>query len=717
MTKHTIVNQLKISPVFADFVEKALLDGLPVTAEDFWNFLQDLIEEFSPRTASLLNKREVLQCQIDEWSKTKRGTDFDFAEQENFLKEIGYLVPEGAPFNVGTTNVDTEISSIAGPQLVVPVLNARYSLNAANSRWRSLYDALYGTDVLGQPKEGGYDVEHGARVVEWASDFLDQALPLAKGSHKNVAEFCRQGNQLFARVDGELVAFRDPEAFAGFVELGEETSYFLVNNGLYIELVIDPSHPIGRSSASGLSDVIMESALTAIHDFEDSVAAVDATDKVAAYSNWLGLMRGDLTETFQKNGKKQVRALAGDRMITGPEGGRKLLRGRTLALARNVGHLMTTDTVLHNGAEIPEGILDALVSVTCALHDLAKVDGPRNSLTGSVYIVKPKMHGPEEVALANDIFTRVEECLGLAANTVKIGVMDEERRTSANLRECIRQVKDRIVFINTGFLDRTGDEIHTWMELGPVVPKEDMKNAAWLGAYEDGNVSAGLSTGMHGVGQIGKGMWAKPDDMAEMLNEKIAHPRSGANTAWVPSPTAATLHATHYHLVDVPARMKELRSEPRGSLRDLLTPPVLRGELPSQEDIQTQLDNNCQSILGYVVRWVDQGVGCSKVPDIHDVALMEDRATLRISSQLLANWLKHGLINVDQVNESLRKMAAIVDEQNALDAAYQPMTPACNGPAFNAARALVVEGALQPSGYTEPLLHTFRKKSKQLKGH
>lgn len=715
MTKHMKVDQLKISPEFAEFVEKELLDGLLIDSGAFWRILQDLVEEFSPRTVFLLKNRQLLQNQIDAWSKTKRGKDFDFAEQEKFLRDIGYLVPEGTPFSVGTTNVDSEISSIAGPQLVVPVLNARYSLNAANARWRSLYDALYGTDVLGRPKPGGYDAEHGARVVDWASDFLDQALPLAKGSHKDIKGFCRQGNQLFARIDDELVAFRDQSAFVGFVELGEETSYFLINNGLHIELVIDPTHPIGRTSASGLSDVIIESALTAIHDFEDSVAAVDATDKVAAYFNWLGLMRGDLTETFEKNGKQQVRALAGDRMITGTDGSQKVLRGRTLALARNVGHLMTTDTVLHKGAEIPEGLLDALVSVTCAMHDLAKADGPRNSLTKSVYVVKPKMHGPAEVALANDIFTRVEEHLGLATNTVKIGVMDEERRTSANLRECIRQVKDRIVFINTGFLDRTGDEIHTWMELGPVVPKEDMKSAAWLKAYEDGNVSAGLSTGMHGVGQIGKGMWAKPDDMAAMLKEKIAHPESGANTAWVPSPTAATLHATHYHLVDVQARMKELQSEPRGSLKDLLTPPVLRDEFPSQEDIQTQLDNNCQSILGYVVRWVDQGVGCSKVPDIHDVALMEDRATLRISSQLLANWLKHSLIDTDQVDASLRKMAAKVDEQNAADEAYQPMAPAFSGPAFQAARALIVEGALQPSGYTEPLLHAFRKKSKQLK--
>lgn len=717
MTKNLDRNSLAVASVFAEFVEDSLLSGLDVSAEQFWESLNVLVSEFGPKNGELLEKRSDLQGRIDAWAADQSGAAVNVQEQISFLKGIGYLVPEGDDFEVTTGDVDPEISSIAGPQLVVPVTNARYALNAANARWRSLYDALYGTDVVGRPSAGGgYDEAHGARVVAWAARFLDEALPLERGTHARVTEYRRNGASLEAKVGDDFVAFQDAEAFVGFDITGEQTSFFLRNKGLHIELVINASHPIGALSRSSLCDVVLESALTAIHDCEDSVATVDAEDKVGAYSNWLGLMRGDLTETFEKNGKTQVRKLALDRSISAPDGTPKVLRGRTLALVRNVGHLTTTNTVLHQGAEIPEGILDALVTVTCALHDLNKTSGPRNSEAGSVYVVKPKMHGPEEVAFANSVFARVEELLGLKPNTVKIGVMDEERRTSANLRECIRQVKDRIAFINTGFLDRTGDEIHSWMAFGPVIPKEDMKNAAWLTAYENGNVDAGLGTGMAGVGQIGKGMWARPDDMADMLVEKVGHPMSGANTAWVPSPTAATLHATHYHQVDVQARMQELKSRKPAELATLLTPPLMQNERPSEEQIQAQLDNNCQSILGYVVRWVDQGIGCSKVPDMQNVALMEDRATLRISSQLLANWRKHGLIDEAGIDASLRKMAAKVDKQNEGDPAYQSMAPAFDGLAFQAARALILEGADQPSGYTEPLLQAFRQKAKQQQG-
>lgn len=717
MQLYTEKNTLSVSNQLVAFVENELLNGLDISADTFWAGLESLLTELRPENQRLLAKRDELQAAIEEWSASKRGETISFEEQESFLKKIGYLVEAGEPFQVGTQNVDAEIASIAGPQLVVPVMNARYSLNAANSRWRSLYDALYGTDVVGPvPTGGGFDTARAADVVAYAADFLDEALPLTGGKHADVTEYVLDGASLTARVNGALQSFKDEGAYVGTSKNGDAVSYFLKHNDLHVELVINPDHPIGKSSASGLSDVVLESALTAIHDCEDSVAAVDAEDKVLVYTNWLGLMKGDLQETFVKSGKDFTRSLAGDREITAPNGETTTLRGRTLALVRNVGHLMTTPAVLLGGTEVGEGLVDAMITVTASLHDMKKTSGPRNSETGSVYVVKPKMHGPEEVAFANKIFLRVEELLGLAPNTVKIGVMDEERRTSANLRECIRQVKDRIVFINTGFLDRTGDEIHTWMEFGPVIPKEDMKGAAWLGAYENGNVDSGLATGMRGKGQIGKGMWAKPDDMADMLQEKIGHPKSGANTAWVPSPTAATLHAIHYHQYDVQERMAELEGQERGSLADLLTPPVLQNDRPTQEQIQAQLDNNCQSILGYVVRWVDQGVGCSKVPDIHDVALMEDRATLRISSQLLANWLKHGLVSEGQIDESLQKMAIKVDEQNADDPLYASLAPSYDGYAYAAARALVVEGAAQPSGYTEPLLHAFRAKAKQAQG-
>lgn len=707
---------LQVADSLATFAEEKLLPGTGISAEQFWSGYAALLARLAPRNAELLETREDMQRQIDDWSAARKGKPFDVTEHQAFLREIGYLVPKGEPFKIATENVDPEIASIAGPQLVVPVMNARYALNAANARWRSLYDALYGTDALPGKAEGkGYDPKRGAQAEAWSADFLDRAVPLGSGSHKEVTAYRRSGTALVAEIAGQEVGFADPSAFVAYAEDGDKANYVLKHNGLHVELVIDPAHPVGAASPSGLKDVTLESALTAINDCEDSVAAVDAEDKVLAYGNWLGLMNGTLVETFEKNGQTVERKLEADRHLTAPDGSAIALKGRTVALVRNVGHLMTTDAVMVEGAETPEGMLDALFTVAAALHDRARSEDT-NSATGSVYVVKPKMHGPAEVAFAEELYAGVEDILGLPRNTVKLGVMDEERRTSANLVECMRQVKDRLVFINTGFLDRTGDEIHTSMQLGPVIPKEEMKNAGWLSAYEDGNVDAGLETGLVGRGQIGKGMWAKPDDMAEMLQVKIGHPKSGANTAWVPSPTAATLHATHYHEVDVFAQMKELESREKASLEALLTPPVMTGRNLSDEEIRHGLDNNCQSILGYVVRWVDQGVGCSKVPDLNDVALMEDRATLRISSQILANWLLHGVITEAEVLDSLKRMAVKVDAQNADDAAYRPMAPAYDGPAFAAARDLILEGTTQPSGYTEPLLHAYRRKAKALYG-
>ncbi len=707
---------LQVATELADFAENRLLPGTAISSETFWNGLSSLLVELAGENRRLLEVRAGLQAKLDDWAEGQKGQPFEPDAYRSFLEEIGYLQPEGAPFTVGTVNADPEISDIAGPQLVVPVTNARYALNAANSRWRSLYDALYGTDALpGAPTGTGYDAARGAEAVAWAAAFLDRAVPLADGSHADVTAYRRRGATLVAEIGGAETGLVRPDAFVGYSESEAGASYLLRNNGLHIELVIDPAHPVGAASASGLRDVVLESAITSIHDCEDSVAAVDAADKVLAYSNWLGLMDGTLSEAFEKGGKTVHRTLAKDRQFHAPDGTPMVLKGRSLALVRNVGHLMTSDAVLVDGQEVPEGILDALFTVTAALHDFARAED-RNSETGSVYVVKPKMHGPEEVAFANTLYGRVEEILGLPRNSVKLGVMDEERRTSVNLVECIRQVKDRLMFINTGFLDRTGDEIHTSMRLGPVIPKEEMKSAPWLLAYEDNNVDAGVATGLGGRGQIGKGMWAKPDDMAEMLEAKIGHPMSGATTAWVPSPTAATLHATHYHQVDVFDRLKEIAERQAASREALLTPPILRGRELSPEEIRHGLDNNCQSILGYVVRWVDQGVGCSKVPDIDDVALMEDRATLRISSQILANWLMHGIVDEAQVLESLRRMAAKVDGQNAGDPAYVPMAPACDGLAFRAARDLILLGAKQPSGYTEPLLHAYRRKVKQQAG-
>ncbi|MCU0902648.1 MAG: malate synthase G [Tabrizicola sp.] len=712
MTQRLDRAELQVDAVLARFVEEEALPGTGIDAGVFWSGFAGLLADFAPQNRALLAKRDALQAKIDAWHIARRGQPHDHAAYKAFLAEIGYQLPDGPAFTIETTNVDPEVARVPGPQLVVPVTNARYALNAANARWGSLYDCLYGTDAMGSlPPSGGYERGRGARVVARSRVFLDEAFPIAGTSHADVRRYVVKDGALLVD-DLPLV---QPEKFAGYRGNPKAPDAILLrNNGLHVELVFDRAHFIGSRDQALLADVQLESALTAIMDCEDSVACVDAEDKVGAYRNWLGLMKGNLSEAFEKGGRTVERRLAADREYLDPQGSPFTLKGRALMWVRNVGHLMTNPAILlPDGSEVPEGLMDAMVTVTLALHDLKKTEGMRNSVLGSVYVVKPKMHGPEEVAFADAVMARVEGLLGLARNTVKLGIMDEERRTSVNLKECIRAAKGRVAFINTGFLDRTGDEIHTSMEAGAFSRKDFIKRKAWITAYEALNVDIGLECGLSGKAQIGKGMWAMPDLMAAMLDEKIAHPRAGANTAWVPSPTAATLHALHYHRVDVFAVQARLaKGGRRAHVDGILDIPLASFQAWNRAQVTREVENNAQGILGYVVRWIDQGVGCSKVPDVNDVGLMEDRATCRISAQHIANWLHHGVVSEADVMGAMKKMAAVVDRQNSGDPLYRPMAPAFQGAAFQAACDLVFKGREQPSGYTEPLLHAWRLRVK-----
>ena len=710
---------LKISSDLKDFLEGEVLPGLDINANTFWKSFESIVNEFAPRNKELLEKREDIQSTIDKWHLDRKGEQHNHDEYKKFLEEIGYIAPRSPDFLITTDNVDPEIKTIAGPQLVVPVMNARFALNAANARWGSLYDALYGTDVIseddGAKREGGYNPIRGDKVIEFAKNFLDETIPLEEGSYQNVLGFDFSENQIYAILETGKSKLKDLNQYVGYCDYGNEAYGLLYkNNNLHFEIQIDPNHSIGQTDKAGIKDILMESAITTIQDCEDSVAAVDGEDKTAVYRNWLGLMKGDLKESFDKNGSMMTRELNADRSYVTADGKDLTLPGRSLMLVRNVGHLMTNPGVLDSdGNEVPEGIIDAMFTICIAMHDLNKNGLYQNSKTGSIYIVKPKMHGPEEVQFTCDLFSAVEEALGLPQLTAKVGIMDEERRTTVNLKECIEVAKDRVIFINTGFLDRTGDEIHTSMEAGPMITKADMKLHQWIAQYENWNVDIGLETGFKGKAQIGKGMWPMPDEMLGMYNTKTMHPKAGANCAWVPSPTAATLHAIHYHQILVSDEQETIMHREKASLDAILDIPVHKNPSEiSSDEIRAELENNCQGILGYVVRWVDQGVGCSKVPDINNVGLMEDRATCRISSQHIANWLHHNLVSEEQVRDAMKKMALVVDEQNASDPLYKPMAPSYDGLAFEAACKLAIEGRVQPSGYTEPILHQTRLKSK-----